>query len=291
MSPWERRVIWGMMVGEEGKTKIPIYQNYTDRGFDPEKYMLQSYGNGWQSASFLGQERQFFGAPGGIMHNWDLMTNIAGGFAGGDQLFASDCAGFACATGGYAGRKAAQYAGGVSIGEYNPEDADAERERLFAPMFADAETSVSWKELNMAISKCMQNYCGEVRCEDLMKQGLDLLHSYETDWVPKLYAANPHDLMRIHEVMDILTVSQMTLNASLVRHSSSAPLCFQRSDYPQMDPENDRKHMVIRLENGRVAERDVPLDYAGTLKDEYEKRNQDYMAWAARQYGAGKEGE
>lgn len=291
MSPWERRVIWGMMVGEEGKTKIPIYQNYMDRGFDPEKYMLQSYGNGWQSASFLGQERQFFGAPGGIMHNWDLMTNIAGVFAGGDQLFASDCAGFACATGGYAGRKAAQYAGGVSIGEYNPEDADAERERLFAPMFADAETSVSWKELNMAISKCMQNYCGEVRCEDLMKQGLDLLHSYETDWVPKLYAANPHDLMRIHEVMDILTVSQMTLNASLVRHSSSAPLCFQRSDYPQMDPENDRKHMVIRLENGRVAERDVPLNYAGTLKDEYEKRNQDYMAWAARQYGAGKEGE
>ena len=25
----ERRVIWGMMVGEEGKTKIPILKNYT----------------------------------------------------------------------------------------------------------------------------------------------------------------------------------------------------------------------------------------------------------------------
>ncbi len=46
----ERRVIWGMMVGEEAKTKIPIYQNYTERGFDPEKHMLQSYGTGWQSA-------------------------------------------------------------------------------------------------------------------------------------------------------------------------------------------------------------------------------------------------
>ena len=49
----ERRVIWGMMVGEEGKTKIPILQNYTKRGFDPTKDMLQSYGTGWQSANFL----------------------------------------------------------------------------------------------------------------------------------------------------------------------------------------------------------------------------------------------
>ena len=72
----ERRVIWGMMVGEEAKTKIPIYQNYTERGFDPRKHMLQSYGTGWQSANFLEQERQFFGAPGGLMHDWDLQTNI-----------------------------------------------------------------------------------------------------------------------------------------------------------------------------------------------------------------------
>ena len=80
----ERRVIWGMMVGEEAKTKIPIFQNYTERGFDPKKHMLQSYGTGWQSASFLDQERQFFGAPGGIMHDWDLKTNIDGIYAAGD---------------------------------------------------------------------------------------------------------------------------------------------------------------------------------------------------------------
>ena len=87
-----------MMVGEEGKTKIPILQNYTKRGFDPTKDMLQSYGTGWQSANFLEQERQFFGAPGGILHDWDLKTNIDGIYAAGDQLYASDCAGFACAT-------------------------------------------------------------------------------------------------------------------------------------------------------------------------------------------------
>lgn len=129
----------------------------------------------------------------------------------------------------------------------------------------------------MAISKAMQNYCGGVKCEALLKEGLDLLHSFETEIVPKLTASNPHDLMRTHEVLDILTVAQLVLHASLARKSSSAPLFFRRSDYPEMDPAEDRKHIVIRQEKGRVITRDVPLDFFGDLRTEYEKRNQDYI--------------
>ncbi|MDO5345704.1 MAG: FAD-binding protein [Lachnospiraceae bacterium] len=278
MPELERKVIWGMMVGEEAKTKVPIYQNYTERGFDPEKHMLQSYGTGWQSANFLEQERQFFGAPGGVWHDWDMQTNIPGIFCAGDQIFASDCAGAACATGYYAGRKAAVYAKALpSLPDYKKEDAAAEKERLLAPLFVKPEEGLQWKELNMAISKAMQNYCGGVRCEALLKEGLDLLGQFETEMVPRLTASNPHDLMRIHEVLDILTVSKIVLHASLARKSSSEPLFFRRSDYPQMDPERDRKHIVIRQENGAVLTRDVPLNYFGNLKEEYEKRNQDYI--------------
>lgn len=273
----ERRVIWGMMVGEEAKTKIPILQNYTERGFDPQKHMLQSYGTGWQSANFLEQERQFFGAPGGIMHDWDLQTNIEGLYAAGDQLYASDCAGFACATGDYAGRKASDYAVTTVLGEVNPKDVEAEKKRLYALLYADKENGISWKELNKAISKAMQNYCGGIKCDALLKEGLDLLQSFETEIVPNLTASNPHDLMRTHEVLDILTVSQLVLHASLARKSSSEPLCFRRSDYPEMDPVKDRKHIVIRQENGKVITRDVPLDFFGKLQEEYEKRNQDYI--------------
>lgn len=280
----ERRVIWGMMVGEEAKTKIPIYQNYTERGFDPEKHMLQSYGTGWQSASFLEQERQFFGAPGGIMHDWDLKTNVEGIYACGDQLYASDCAGFACATGYYAGRKAAAHAGTETFGKINRADIEAEKKRLYAPLNVNKEDGIGWKELNMAISKAMQNYCGGVKCEALLLEGLDLLQHFERDEVPKLTASNPHDLMRIHEVLDILTVAQIVLHASLARKSSSAPLCFCRSDYPEMDPQRDRKHIVIRLEDGEVRTREMPLDFFGKLKEEYEKRNQDYIC-AGRESG------
>ena len=38
----ERRVIWGMMVGQEGKTKIPVLESLTERGFDPTRHRLQS---------------------------------------------------------------------------------------------------------------------------------------------------------------------------------------------------------------------------------------------------------
>ncbi len=273
----ERRVIWGMMVGQEAKTQVPIYQNYKERGFDPTQHMLQSYGTGWQSASFLDQERQFFGAPGGVMHDWDLKTSIEGIYAAGDQLYASDCAGFACATGYYAGRKAADHAEETSLRQSDPAALEEEQQRIYAPLLMDKRRGISWKELNSAIAKAMQNYCGGVKCDDLLKEGISLLKQFETEYVPRLYAENPHELMRVHEVMDILTVAQLVLEASLARKGSSVPLCFERSDYPEKDPEDLRCHLVIRREAGEVKIRREKLDFFGDLKTEYEKRNAAYI--------------
>lgn len=275
MPEMERKVIWGMMIGQEGKTRVPILQNYTERGFDPEKHALQSYGTGWKSASFLDQERQLFGAPGGILNDWDLKTNIDGLYAAGDQLYASDCAGFAAATGYYAGRKAAQAAAQAVYTAFSEEDVEAEKKRIYAPL--GRERGINWKELNMAISKAMQNYCGGIKNEELLNEGLSLLQEYEDTIVPQLCCDNPHELVRTHEVLDILTVSKMILHACLLRKSSSKPLYFERTDYPEMDPERDAHFITLRQENGRVIRGDVPLNYYGDVEKEYEKRNQDYI--------------
>ena len=275
MPEMERKVIWGMMVGEEGKTKIPILQYYTDKGFDPQKHILQSYGTGWQSASFLDQERQLFGAPGGILTDWDLKTNIDGIYAAGDQLYASDCCGFAAATGYYAGRKAASYADTVEITKAPQEELDREMKRLYAPLYV--EDGMDWRELNQAISKAMQNYCGGVKCKDLLEEGLSTLKTYEEEMVPMISCKNPHELMRAHEVMDILEVAQMILQACLFRESSSKELRFYRSDYPEMDPKEDCCFLTIRREHGKPVRGMVPHDYYGDIEEEYEKRNQDYI--------------
>lgn len=275
MPEMERKAMWGLMIGNEGKTAIPVYDYYNKRGFDPSKKAMQVYGTGWTSASFSADERQLFGAPGGIMHDWDLKTNIDGIYAGGDQLFGSDCAGQASATGYYAGRKASAYADTVTLEPYDRKQVDEEIERLYAPMYV--EEGYSWKELNWAIAKCMKNYCGAIKNEALLVQGLDLLNKYRTEVVPNLSCHNTHELVRTHEVLDILNVAEMILEACRMRKSSSKTLCFERSDYPEVDPPEDHHFITIRQENGKAVRGDVELDYFGDLKTEYEKRNQDYI--------------
>ena len=136
---------------------------------------------------------------------------------------------------------------------------------------------MDWRELNMAISKAMQNYCGGVKCDALLHEGLDLLESFETEIVPQISCKNPHELMRAHEVFDILTVSKLILHACLSRKTSSEPLFFKRTDSTETDPERDRRFITVRQENGEVIYGSHPLYYFGDLETEYEKRNGDYI--------------
>ncbi len=280
MPDTERRVIWGMMVGEEGKTKIPVLKSLSDRGFDPVHHRLQSYGTGWQSAAFLPQERQLFGAPGGVFHDWNLQTNIEGIFAAGDQIYSADCAGFAASTGYYAGRKAAHAADRLTIVEPDEKDIRQEKARLYAPLYV--EDGMDWRELNKAISKAMQNYCGGVKNDMLLTQGLDLLNSYEQDIVPQLSCKNPHELMRTHEVLDILDVARMIINACLLRKADSESLCFERSDNDSSKADEEDCFITIYQEDGQIKSRKVPKNYYGDVKTGYEAHNQDYIEEASK---------
>ena len=273
MPAMERKVIWGMMVGEEGKTKVPIYRNYQDRGFDPEKHVLQAYGGGWKSASFLPQERQLFGLPGGFLNDWRLSTNLEGLFAAGDALFASNCFGHAAATGRYAGRHAAAYAADTREISPSEEQITREKNRIYGSLGRETRENYSWKELNMAIAKAMQNYCGDPKCDDLLQTGLEVFRRYETEILPRMVSRNPHELMRTLEVENILTNAQIILNACLLRKSSSRALCFHRADYPEMDPQRDRRFMTLKNTESGVSPGSVPLDYYGDLAENYEKYN------------------
>jgi succinate dehydrogenase/fumarate reductase flavoprotein subunit len=274
MPELERKVIWGMMVGQEGKTNVPVYKNYSEAGFDPMKHVLQCYGVGWTSASFLPQERQLFGLPGGFMNDWALQSNIPGLFVGGDSLFSSNCFGHAASTGYYAGRHAADYALKIiSITAPHPPQVDAEMKRVYAPLNQSSSSSITWKELNEAISKTMQNYCAEVRCDEVLQSGIEQLERYQKEIVPLGTALNPHELTRLLEVFDILTVAQIILQASLARKQTCKKLEFYRSDD---DGKPQKPFIVIRNDGEKVISREVPLDYSGDIKTNYEKFNADY---------------
>ena len=268
MPDGERRVIWGMMVGQEAKTRVPIYQNYTERGFDPTRHVLQSYGTGWQSAAFLDQERQLFGAPGGIMHDWNLETNLKNVFAAGDALYASDCAGHACATGYWAGQHAARAAAVSDLLSYNSDFVREEQTRLLAHLHVRG--GLDWREINAAAAKAMQNYCGGVKCDDLLKQGLSAIHSLMQE-TAHIACANPHELVRAHEVTDILQVSELILYACLQRKVSCGPLFFRRSDSDEAKAQDENCYIVLSRSGKGVASRRVPLRFYGDLTSGYEE--------------------
>ena len=276
MPEHERRAIWGLMVGEEGKTKIPILKVYTESGFNPDTDLLQSYGDGWKSGSFLPQERQLFGLPGGMVNDWELRTNLEGLYAAGDQLFASNCHGHAAATGHYAGRHAADYAVKASEPVVAPEQVAEQKAFAYAPI--GRENGISWKELNTAVTRIMQNHCGEFKTAELLETGLAALEDLEDNVAPDLVASNPHELMRSLEVLNILTNAEIVVQASLARRASSKHLHFHRLDYPDVDPPEWYRFVTVRLDGEEVFTGEKPIDYYGSFEENYEEYNRDYLA-------------
>lgn len=274
MPEHERKAIFGLMVGEEGKTKIPIVQTYTQAGFDPSKDMLQGYQmlRGAQMEEVTVPQERTFGEVnfgGGVVVDWDLKTTLEGLYAAGDQLFGANDYSHAVTTGRYAGRKAADYSLGVSQSSIARKQVENERARIYASIKRD--DGIDWKELNAGICRVMQNYCSEPKNEELLKIGLIWLKDIEEREIPRAYAGDPHKLMRILDVVDILTCAKMIIHACSARKASSEFLHFKRIDYPDMDPPEWKKFITIKLENGKVRVGELSHNYWLPFKENYER--------------------
>ena len=264
----ERRVTWNLMLGEESTTKN-IIDSYGKAGFDPAKHLLQNYN--FVEGSSPSQWRTTSGGP---VVDWDLKSTLDGLYVAGEQIFSAGDHSFAAATGRYAGRKAAAYSRQVSEGNVSKEQIAREKVRVYAPI--KRNDGIDWKELNAGIARSMQYFCSEFKTESLLKMGLDSLKEIEEVFVPRLYALDPHKLMRSIEDLSLLAHGQIVLNASLARKASSQALNFFRIDYPQVDPSEWKKFVTVKLENGKVKAGALSLDYWGDMKAGYEAHNKDY---------------
>lgn len=290
MPEMERKAIWGIMVGNEGKTRIPVMQTYMAAGFDPERDMLQSYdflrGSGMRE-QVLPQERTFGeqGVCGGMLVDWDLMSNLPGLFGAGDLLFGAQDHAHAAATGRYAGARAALYARRAGVGEVSREQIDREKKRAYAPLACSAD-GPDWKELNAAVARVMQNYCSEPKNAQLLALGRTWLEDLEANEAPRVGAGDPHQLMRVLEVQDIVTCARMIVAACEARKASSTHLHFKRLDYPEMDPPDWHKWLVIRKAGEEVAVSDRPIRFWGDFESNYRPRHDENCAATAP--GAGR---
>lgn len=225
----ERRSLWGLMIGNEGKTRFTIYDYYTRWGFDPEKDMLmcpimlpENYSKSF--AWFSGEPgaakawRSEYRFEGEIASDWDMMTRVPGLYCAGAAAGLEGCS-FACSTGFYAGNRAAEYCKTVPEGELDQKQLDAEYERVYAPLKRadNPKAYVSWKELWAGSCRVMQSDCADYLTIPILEHGLKWLDSIKEHEMQLTYARNPHELARVMECETRITCSEIFIKACIAK--------------------------------------------------------------------------
>ena len=244
----ERRGIWGLMVGNEGRTRMAVYDYYNKAGFNPETDMLQCPN---MTADHFGWRRKdwFQGEPdmaafwkadtlSGIATDWNQMTNVPGLFASGSESGQSGAA--AGSSGAYAGNRAAEYAMENELAPVDEAQLAAEKARVYAPVkrAGDPNARISWKELWMGLNRVMQQDCGYFRTESTFKHGLMWLDSIKKKEMQMTFARNPHELIRVLECESRITIGEIYLHLGL------ANITAAKENVPQ------EKEMFVKLADG-----------------------------------------
>ena len=293
MPEYERRAIWGLMVGNEGKTLFPIYNKYGQAGFDPNKDLMQAnmmspekYASGnepWWTGEGgkTDKDSGMFGGAGGFLVDWNLKsTNIDGLYGAGYPIMAHGCS-EASSSGRYAGRKAADAAKLEKTNfDLDKNQVAKEKERLYASINKE-NGNIGWRELQAGLNRIMQDYLGEYKTIESIKVGLFWLKSLMETENQNVYIRNPHELVRYLEVQSRFVVAEMYFEACLKRLEKHGEGYFDIMRSP-WEPAQWGELQVLKKEGDKVvAEYWDPIyelkePYASTYKENFSNFNSDY---------------
>lgn len=274
-----RRILFGLMLAHEGKCRVPIYQNLTAWGFDPDKDMLQypvsNYGEGGLDNSSRGANNtpsNWTMGTGGYLVDWRLQTSLPGLFAAGaGPLPGSGCHGESHTTGRYAGRQAAVFAGNNDMVEPDAGQIAKEKERVLAAVNTPGDTG--WKEFNYAVSRIMQDYATSYKTETTLDMGIRRMRDLLETEGERMYASNPHELARVIESLSLAELGIAYMQVYKERKTSVPRLDFYRNDYPEYDGSGSWN--PVHQEDGKAVSRFLSVNYhlqepyAPTLSENY----------------------
>jgi succinate dehydrogenase/fumarate reductase flavoprotein subunit len=122
-----------------------------------------------------------------------------------------------------------------------------EKRRQAADMLC-RETGAEWKEGNIALQCVMRDYCGEVRSEPMLTTGLTHLGRVRQKTLETMKAENAHELMRCHEVLNLMDLGEIVFLCSLERKETRGR--HKRADYPYTNPYM-KKYLIIKQVEGK----------------------------------------
>jgi succinate dehydrogenase/fumarate reductase flavoprotein subunit len=224
---------------QEGKT--PFYLDMTGATEEEVRYAEWSYGNEglcWVILEILKDlgldfRRDLFEldleAPGrliggrlGLFIDTECRTSLQGLFAGSPVQPAGEVsAPIPTVLGWRAGDRAAKHAREVSDAELEMAQVDAERQRVMAPL--ERGMGVSWREMNNELNNVMEHYkryingfsqppTRDERSMNGLKTSIGLLERLREQ---PLHAADPHELVRGLEVLNLIDIGIALMRAAL----------------------------------------------------------------------------
>ena len=196
----------------------------------------------------------------GIKIDEKCASNIPGLYAAGDSADQMGCL-HMCVAGGYAaGKQAAEYAlKEKTLRPVDPAETATEKDRVFRPL--GKKTGISSWEFEDIVRIITTDHFGPVKTEISLKSAIDKLNNLN-DAHRDLKAANLHELMRVHEAMNIQQVAKITATAAMARKETRFPPYHYRADFPETDDDRYCGLIVIKKgPEGDITTRFEPLTY------------------------------
>jgi len=222
------------------------------KGLDLRKDLLEVEVTGGEIPAMVGQ-------LSGILVDESMSTTLPGLYAaGGCALAMGSLSGSMCG-GITAGRSAAAFAARAGS---PPEPRRAHLEELASRALAPMERKqdgISFREFEDKLRQIMSRYVGVGRTAKGLTTAIEEL-SWLEGMVPRLQAADGHELMRCLEARELLAVSRMIARGALVREESRFGLSHYRGDFPE--PREEWHKSILQQKVGGSVEISFQPPYA-----------------------------
>lgn len=266
---------WTRARVQEGKIRLPVFRDTT--ALSPEEidfieWGLREEGGCWILLEWMKEhgkdfrthlmeddvyERRVSGGSG-LFVDAQCQTTLSGLFAAGEVIAGLPWgAGPGAITLGWrAGGNAARYAEKSSGLDPLTDQLNSIHDRVDKRKRKGKDR---WPEANLALQRLMSSYMGDIRSEEGLKIGLYRLEELMNEW--RISVPHAHELMRALEVENLAAIAKACLTAALERRASSHYHLHFRVDYPQWDPPEWKKWILIRLTQGQVQVEHRPIEY------------------------------
>lgn len=184
----------------------------------------------------------------GIVVDETFKTGVEGLYAAGDCVQAGGAVTGAIATGFLTAENAVKNACKIELSDVDEAQVEAIKERVFSHL--KVKEGAEPLEFETKIRMICERYGGIFRSEGMLKEGLSRLADIRKDWLHRIAASTPHDLMRAVDCHNLIDLAEAYLRTSLMREDTRAS--FFRKDFPIRNPEWDNKVIFVYCKDGEM---------------------------------------